>query len=890
MRGNSVNDLFGPVREVRGDLRNQLVRRFALLLCAASAISMPALSHAGTKQPESVLGVECAKIYELGIDKQENLRATLIRVGCGLEPGGFEGEGFPGEAEGPNEGAGPTNVNSITGTETWPKVTQSESMVWGSPDGQTIVVNYNDSSTSPGNYSGVSVSTDSGASFTRLLPSPFASGHGTNYGDPIVVYNVALSKWFAGDIASRGDCGNQGIGLWTSTNGVNWSTGACAHNGGSDDRESMWVDNNAASPFFGRMYIAWNDYARGQSIFAVHSDDGVVWTAPVQVSPGSGLIRTIQVTGNPTDGTVFVAGMNEGAGGVSPRTNLIYRSNNGGETWTQITMGPQFTPPGEALCGYFAAIPPIWRHMGWGQPGVGPANVVHYAYAARGTNPSDIGDILYTRSLDNGDTWSTPIVLNSDAALGGARAQWMPSLSATSDGKVQVSWYDRRNSTDGTNYEYWGIQSFDNGSSWGADFRISDVLIPQPQQPDSDMVGCLAGDYNYHSSNGLSAFVTWTDGRNLITGRSQQDVYFAGIPYVVTGGVLEGDVTAEATGAPIAGARVRALGGVDRSTNTNPTGHYSLRLPEDTYSVTASAFGFQSRTVDGVRVVEGETTTQSLSLASAPSHRLSGTVVSNLSGAPLPNVEVRILSTPLPPVRTDKNGVYEFPSVPDGSYNVQAAGGGRCLSSSTLPVDISDDTTLNFGLVARVDSFGYSCDDGVTFSWNPGDTLLALQGDDASQSVPLPFPFTFYGQTYSTLHVSTNGNGNFIGPDTTYVNPCIPSPSPPNAYLGPLFTDLLVNRPAGVYTKVQGNPGSRQFIIEWRDVTFFGAPGVATFEIILNEADNSIIYQYNRADIRGDGSTATIGIENQTGTVGFQYSCREAVVSVGKAIRFFLAQ
>ena len=39
--------------------------------------------------------------------------------------------------------------------------------------------------------------------------------------------------------------------------------------------------------------------------------------------------------------------------------------------------------------------------MGWGEPAVGPNNVVHYVYAGAGTN-NDHGDIFYTRSTDNG--------------------------------------------------------------------------------------------------------------------------------------------------------------------------------------------------------------------------------------------------------------------------------------------------------------------------------------------------------------------------------------------------------------------------------------------------------------------------------------------------------
>src|SRR5437867_11208297 len=98
----------------------------------------------------------------------------------------------------------------------------------------------------------------------------------------------------------------------------------------------MSVVNNSASPFYGRMYISWNDFAAGQLVFVTYSDNGTTWAAPVQVNTGSVFIRNVQLTGG-ADGTVLVAGMDEGGGGLSPRTNLIYRSTDGGNSWTQIT-------------------------------------------------------------------------------------------------------------------------------------------------------------------------------------------------------------------------------------------------------------------------------------------------------------------------------------------------------------------------------------------------------------------------------------------------------------------------------------------------------------------------------------------------------------------------
>src|ERR1700756_3596234 len=121
---------------------------------------------------------DCSKIKQLGIDRQENLRAGAIMIFCGMFEGrkssSSHGKAFSTPVQ--NLMAplvyGATDVDLITGTESFPNVTQSETFTTANPDDPSqVVVAYNDSrgrNFNPINISGASVSTDGGNTFTRL--------------------------------------------------------------------------------------------------------------------------------------------------------------------------------------------------------------------------------------------------------------------------------------------------------------------------------------------------------------------------------------------------------------------------------------------------------------------------------------------------------------------------------------------------------------------------------------------------------------------------------------------------------------------------------------------------------------------------------------------------
>ena len=267
-------------------------------------------------------------------------------------------------------------------------------------------------------------------------------------------------------------------------------------------------------------------------------------------------------------------------------------------------------------------------------------------------------------------------------------------------------------------------------------------------------------------------------------------------------------------------------------------------------------------------------------MVAAPSHQVSG-VVRNNKGEPVPNATVTLLGTPITPAITGIDGSYSFTGVPVGTYDVQAKVGG-CNDPQTLPLMVDGDETLDFTLPQRSDAFGYTCQ-GADFGYVSASNDLGLYGDDYStQQIDLPFPFTFYGQTYNKVFVSTNGFLNFIDWSNSLGPRPIPNPNIPNAAIYPFWDYLYVD---GVMPASEQNcwaeAPNRQFVIEWSNVAFccISAERVG-FEVILYE-NGRILMQYTGIDSSSaieKGSSATVGIENETGTVALQYSNDDAAI------------
>src|SRR5437763_4940909 len=796
-----------------------------------------------SSDPLVPVGFDCSTIHEKGIDKQENFRAGAIMIACGE---------VSGAATSATSTLGPighfikkllmplaygaTDKNLITGTETFPNITQSETFTTANPDNPNqIVVAYNDSrgrNFTPINISGASTSTDGGNTFTRLTKANGQSPFDNTVGDPVLLYNKPTGTWFT--VWLDVGCGGQGLGGYKSTTPAdpNSWTHFCAFNEGSADRESGYADNNPSSPFFGNMYISWNDFNFANAdIFVVRStDNGATWSSPIHVSSGATFVRDVQITGDKVTGDVYIAGMDENNGNGclsgcgTPRANLIYRSTDGGATWTNTYTGPAFVGACRSSGGYFCGMYSggYWRHMSWGQPAAFN-HVVSLVYAQK--DGSDPGNVYYIRSTDSGVTFSAPFQLNSNTDA--TKAQWQPNLSVSEAGTLFATWYDEtprvaascQPSSPGTPcYQMHSRKSNDNGLTWLADDTLSDVASPLPLQGDPGIQPTYAGDYDYGSAILVKHLTSWVDGRVPIAGASQQDAFtdreLVGFAVTTTTPACNSIINTQPTdfvinlGDPVVPASVQAT---DFTVNGTPANSFVLSNGNATIT-----FHFNSSPV----VIQGP---QTMHIPAGAFNRASDND---------PNFEFNCsfcyALTPLQVTTTDPpDGGTFSPAAPgdyqyDVNFNHAVDPGSVQTSDLSLTGNLGGSVTnvqvINGNQTARFTvhfNFGGSvtasigagaitavgCNSNAAFTGNytvegcppqnhydiaqiggsivPGTTDIGNHIDDGTTFISLPFNYTAYDHSFNGVNVSSNGTSQFTTPHIAWFNVCrLPWPAP----------------------------------------------------------------------------------------------------------------
>jgi len=157
----------------------------------------------------------------------------------------------------------------------------------------------------------------------------------------------------------------------------------------------------------------------------------------------------------------------------------------------------------------------------------------------------------------------------------------------------------------------------------------------------------------------------------------------------------------------------------------------------------------------------------------------------------------------------------------------------------------------------------------------PGTLDIGNHCDDCDTLISLPFPYTLYNQTFTTVYVNSNGRLDFVtNHEPDFSNNCLPRPPHNGPYDYTIFAywdDLRTDIPAGsgIFTSVSGAAPNRIFNIEFLTV-YANTPGIAHFEVRLYEgqARFDVIYSF----VSQGNTSATAGVQKSE-TNFTQYFC-----------------
>lgn len=199
--------------------------------------------------------------------------------------------------------------------------------------------------------------------------------------------------------------------------------------------------------------------------------------------------------------------------------------------------------------------------------------------------------------------------------------------------------------------------------------------------------------------------------------------------------------------------------------------------------------------------------------------------------------------------------------------------------------------------LARALGTGDFTNQPIAFSWvaTNGMTPLTLTDNGVSTALALPFPFSFYGRDRTAIFVGANGLIGFTNTGLgVSVNTDLGVVTAPNAMLCPFWDNLNPALGGRVWFGTDGVTPNRRAVVTWADVPQADTSGGQTrftLQAILHEGGR-IAFQYLNV-ATGNlsyvfGNSATIGVEDDTGSLVSRYSFNgfPASVTNGQAILF----
>jgi outer membrane biosynthesis protein TonB len=298
--------------------------------------------------------------------------------------------------------------------------------------------------------------------------------------------------------------------MWRSLDGGQTWTDISPADGG--DKEWFTIDNTSSSGH-GFQYQSWstagNNYGGRQ--FTRSTDGGVSWLNSINI-PHSPAWGTLDVDSN---GNLFLAGVNLNTGqiwcirsttakngAIIPTFDQSTAVNLGGN----ISTGDLINPAG--LTGQvFLALD---------RSGTSTNNNIYMLASVRPFSAGNGADVMFVRSSDGGQTFSSPRRINDDS-VNQAKWHWFGTLSVAPNGRIDVVWLDSRNAANNTDSQLFYSFSIDGGNTWSPNVAVSQPFNPFLGYPNQDKMG----DYITIVSDNTGGNVAYS-----ATFNQEEDIYY----------------------------------------------------------------------------------------------------------------------------------------------------------------------------------------------------------------------------------------------------------------------------------------------------------------------------------------------------------------------------
>ncbi len=234
-------------------------------------------------------------------------------------------------------------------------------------------------------------------------------------------------------------------------------------------------------------------------------------------------------------------------------------------------------------------------------------------------------------------------------------------------------------------YVYWSGTSFSSPLIGGM-FTLMAAANPSLTPPEYLQVAIDGSVWSNKYSNSRP---------DIRLGWGEIDAFASVLPIAFKQGV-RGRVTADDTGQALGQAKVEILE-LGRSVTTKADGSFELRIPDGTYTLKVTRFGYLDKTIANVVVPKLVFVPLNVALSPAPRGTVEGVVVFGPTQFGIPGILVDVLNIPVElAAETDFTGAFSI-KLPVGTYTMKSRLTGFQCSTNTGIVVIKDTvTTSNF--------------------------------------------------------------------------------------------------------------------------------------------------------------------------------------------------